>query len=287
MNYTPTTWKTGDLISSSRLNHMEQGIAALYPDSSSKTIVVCPEQTVTITSENTPNNPAPIQFDSEYQGEFALPSDYKVYVNGELLEYARDSWGLSHNESGIIYSVGKSQEGSFGLLVGKRVGNPPTTFAPEPGDYTVKIELTEREIEENEIIFILKMNEQTEKWELDSCNKTPNEMYEIYDSLDSGKEADNPTIFKVRIITPYDDITFKTHPNGAAGMSASFEMVFPDEFDKKLDIIDYGDSNPYLMLSKHSIYYGASKEEIGDDYYKPEIDYNPINYKVEITKIED
>lgn len=30
MNYTPTTWKTGDKISSAGLNHIEQGIAALY-----------------------------------------------------------------------------------------------------------------------------------------------------------------------------------------------------------------------------------------------------------------
>ncbi len=282
MPYEPTNWKTGDLISSSRLNHMEQGIAALYPDSSSKTIVVCPEQTVTITSENTFNNPALIQFDSEYQGEFALPSDYRVYVNGELLEYAGGGWGLPHEDSNILYNVFKLGDEGFGLLVENTEGKPP--YPPEPGDYTVKIELIEQKFDENEIIFILRMN-QSDKWELDSCNKTPNEMYEIYDSLDSGKEADNPTIFKVRIITPYDDITFETYPR-QAGMMTSFAISFPDEFNKKLDLIDTG-SDLYLKLSKHSITYGASKEEIGADYYNPKIVYNPTDYKVEITKIED
>lgn len=278
MSYEPTNWKTGDLISSSRLNHMEQGIAALYPDSSSKTIVVCPEQTVTITSENTsPYTAAPIQFDSEYQGEFALPTDYKVYVNGELLEYQNGAWTLIHEDSNIAYWVFKLEDGSFGLLVENTAEKPP--YPSEPGDYTVKIEFTERKIEENEIIFVVRMNQNTNKWELDSCNKTPNEMHEIYESS-SGK------IYKIHMFTPQGEITYEAYHGQASMVGTRFAIVFEDSLNKKLILVHDG-SDSYLMLSDNSITYGASKQEEGDDYYNPKIKYNPTDYKVEITQIEE
>lgn len=282
MPYEPTNWKTGDLISSSRLNKIEQGIAALYPDSSSKTIVVCPEQTVTITSENTsPQNAPYIEFDSEYQGEFALPTDYRVYVNGELLEYQNGAWGLLHEDSNIGYYVFKFGEGSFGLLVGSGTSS---SFTPEPGDYTVKIEFTERKFDENEIIFGVRLNEQNQKWKLDFCNKTPNEMHEIYESLSKG--INDSFIFKVRIVAPYYDVTFETYPQQSSMTGTRFAISFLDDLNKKLNLM-YDQETPYLMLSDNSITYGASKEEVGDDYYNPRIEYNPTNYKVEITQIEE
>lgn len=45
MPYTPNTWQSGDTITSAKLNNIEQGISALYPQET----IIAPEQTVTIT----------------------------------------------------------------------------------------------------------------------------------------------------------------------------------------------------------------------------------------------
>lgn len=143
MNYEPTNWKTGDLISSTRLNHIEQGIASLYPQE----VVIAPEQTVTITSETTPQTGVPITLAEGYDLPVDTPEDWSVTVNGLSL-----NWDSSFQENGGYMTFATIDETSCVVAVWQVATSPvdqhlalvvfpspSETPTVVPGDYTVKI----------------------------------------------------------------------------------------------------------------------------------------------------
>lgn len=140
MSYIPTNWKTGDLISSSRLNHIENGIAAFYP----QTTIIAPEQTVTITAEDTAG--VPITLADGYTLPAILPNNWTVVVNGNTLQWEVGVGGGGY--TGVVEIDGvycalrvdapMSPESAPHLVL--RVHDDdaePATVVP--GDYTVKI----------------------------------------------------------------------------------------------------------------------------------------------------
>lgn len=143
MNYEPTNWQTGDLITAGKLNNLEQGIAAFYPQET----IIAPEQTVTITSETTPQTGVPITLAEGYELPEALPEDWSVTVNGLPL-----SWESSFLENGAYVTFSTIGETSCVVAVRRVMTSPvdshlalvvfpSTSETPTvvPGDYTVKI----------------------------------------------------------------------------------------------------------------------------------------------------
>lgn len=132
MNYEPTNWQTGDLITAGKLNHLEQGIAALYP----QTQIIAPEQTVTITAEDT--HGVAIALADGYTLPETLPDNWTVVVNGHILPYVHRASEGSYNytdatQSPSVFWQVVLYEGQLWLYVAQ----PAQTI--RPGDYTVKI----------------------------------------------------------------------------------------------------------------------------------------------------
>lgn len=130
MNYEPTNWKTGDLISSTRLNHIEQGIASLYPEE----IVIAPEQTVTITDVDLSG--ANITLVDNFVIPKMVPPNWTVTVNGNLLVFTLDDEGSNTYKTvvdGVTFIV--YSNGDFVLLQAR--GGPDMPIVS--GDYIVKI----------------------------------------------------------------------------------------------------------------------------------------------------
>lgn len=130
MNYTPTTWKTGDKISSAGLNNIEQGIAALYPQE----IIIAPEQTVTITSETDPTYGEMIVLADGYNLPAKIPEGWTVTVNGTVLDYYRGSYVHVDGTTGTVVSFAENK-----LILSVTDGIDPASATPIPGNYTVKI----------------------------------------------------------------------------------------------------------------------------------------------------
>lgn len=135
MNYEPTNWQTGDLITAGKLNHLEQGIAAFYPQET----IIAPEQTVTLTSETTLQDGEPIAIDPAFSVPFDVEIGWTVIVNGVQLEYIRGAYqGLIDDGVGASVRVVHSQGDGPNVLrlVVARTSTPPSI---EVGDYTVVI----------------------------------------------------------------------------------------------------------------------------------------------------
>ena len=139
MNYEPTNWQTGDLITAGKLNHLEQGIAAFYPQET----VIAPEQTVTITSETDPRTGVPITLAEGYTLPETLPDNWTVVVDGEKLPY------VAHGEEGA-YEIFDQHSGPHSVisvfardgglhLVMMSFGEGSSSGSPMIGDHTVKI----------------------------------------------------------------------------------------------------------------------------------------------------
>lgn len=136
MNYEPTNWKTGDLISSTRLNHIEQGIASLYPQE----VVIAPEQTVTITAETDVNTGVPITLVDGQAILRPFPDNWAVFVNGVQLGFSDDSrTRIGALEDGFAV-VGTYYDDESNLCIFLSVVNQLSESALViPGDYRVKI----------------------------------------------------------------------------------------------------------------------------------------------------
>lgn len=131
-NYSPKSWVSGEIVYATDMNHLEQGIAALYPQET----IIAPEQTVTITAEDTDG--VAIALADGYTLPETLPDNWTVVVNGNTLPYV-------HRELGDIYDYTDTTqtptavwqvdlyEGQLWLYVAQ----PAQTI--RPGDYTVKI----------------------------------------------------------------------------------------------------------------------------------------------------
>ena len=141
MNYTPTTWKTGDKISSAGLNNIEQGIAALYPQE----VVIAPEQTVTITSETDINVGVPITLADGIDPSTLSPSDVytlNVVINGEPAIRQNNGWiGPTSDGAGDCGVFLRWDENTglcegFSIAAAVMSGNTPVVL---PGDNTVQI----------------------------------------------------------------------------------------------------------------------------------------------------
>lgn len=144
MNYEPTNWQTGDLITAGKLNNIEQGIAAFYPQET----IIAPEQTVTITAETDLRAGVPITLVEGYTlpDVGGIPTDWSVTVNGLPL-----NWRSGFHENGGYMTFGTFGETSCVVGVWQVVTSPVDShlalgvFHPTeppvavPGDYTVKI----------------------------------------------------------------------------------------------------------------------------------------------------
>lgn len=145
MNYEPTNWQTGDLITAGKLNNIEQGIAALYPQEQ----IIAPEQTVTVTAETDPETGVPITLAEGYELPVDIPEDWIVTVNGLSLDWDSSYFGdggyVAFDTIGetfcrvAVWLVATSPVGSHLALV--VIPDSPATETPTavPGDYTVKI----------------------------------------------------------------------------------------------------------------------------------------------------
>lgn len=135
MTYTPTNWVAHEtLISADRMNNIESGIAALYPQET----IIAPEQTVTITSE-TLNPGVPITLAEGYELPVVLPTDWLVMVNGHVLAYiGMLVRGYSATVDDVTYRVAVDPRDGGLYLACINANN--NQFVP--GDYTVKITQT-------------------------------------------------------------------------------------------------------------------------------------------------
>lgn len=144
MNYEPTNWQTGDLITAGKLNHLEQGIAALYPQE----VVIAPEQTVTITSETDPQTGVPITLVEGYTlpDVGGIPTDWSVTVNGISLDWYPDLFenggymaSSTIGETSCVVAVWRVATTPVDHYLALTVFHPAETPVAVPGDYTVKI----------------------------------------------------------------------------------------------------------------------------------------------------
>lgn len=143
-SYTPTNWVAHEtLISADRMNNLEQGIAAFYPQE----VVIAPEQTVTITAETAPQAGVPITLAEGYELPIDIPEDWSVTVNGLSL-----NWNSSFLANGGYMTQATIGETSCVVAVWRVATSPmdqhlALTVFPDkaetpvavPGDYTVKI----------------------------------------------------------------------------------------------------------------------------------------------------
>lgn len=145
MNYTPTNWVAHEtLISADRMNNIEQGIAAFYPQEE----IIAPEQTVTITSETDPQTGVPITLVEGYTlpDVGGIPTDWSVTVNGLSLNW--DSSFLANGgymtqatigETSCVVAVWRVATTPVDHYLALGVFHPTETPVAVPGDYTVKI----------------------------------------------------------------------------------------------------------------------------------------------------
>lgn len=143
MNYEPTNWQTGDLITAGKLNNIEQGIAAFYPQE----VVIAPEQTVTITSETTPQTGVPITLAEGIDLSTFSEADLRglsVSINGEVAERDGREWLIEVDGGDAeVFLVTDLADEITGLAF---AAFNPETQAVLPGDYTVEITRTVAEI---------------------------------------------------------------------------------------------------------------------------------------------
>lgn len=146
MTYTPTNWVPHEtVISADRMNHLEQGIAAFYPQET----IIAPEQTVTITAETDPEAGVPITLaegiDLSTFGRADLEA-LSVSINGEAVTSDAGRWSIDV-DGGVVLMRPVADPDAPNVLIGFALSAAnPDTQAVLPGDYTVEIKRTVTEV---------------------------------------------------------------------------------------------------------------------------------------------
>lgn len=140
MTYIPVTWKPKEKITSARLNHIEQGIAILYPQE----MTIASEQEVVITSDTQPMIGEPLTITegvdlSSLNLETAL---INATINGKTA-LLHPGFGWVADLSDRIAVIQKITDPGTGETTGLTltVVDDPATVPPNviPGNYTVKV----------------------------------------------------------------------------------------------------------------------------------------------------
>lgn len=149
MSYTPTEWVTGDIVTANKLNNLEQGVVdAQLPEYSAsdigkvftvgegeaETVVIVPEQTLTVTDDTTPTVNG---LDEAY---FVVGQECTLTVNGD--SYAATVREMAPNDpTPIIVYFGATV--TYGI---EFISNEYRFFVtdsdsdePVPGTYTVTL----------------------------------------------------------------------------------------------------------------------------------------------------
>lgn len=222
-SYTPTNWVAHEtLISADRMNNIESGIAALYPQE----VVIAPEQTVTLTSETSFDSGAPITLADGVDID-SIAGDFEVVVAGTLLAYQNGVY-LGQLDSGAYAAVqfnpiGETGNYSLGLMVVDQMSDPSSAQVV-PGDYTVKVTTTEA-AQESGGILLVKNNGV-------GLDKTAAEIWSAMQTglvlVVSGDGVSNLTIDLIRHASHESGYTFSTTP-GAKTFTASGDDDYPRE----------------------------------------------------------
>ena len=168
MPYTPTNWQTGDLITAGKLNNLEQGIAALYPQET----IIAPEQTVTITSETDPETGVPITLAEGVDVSTFSEADLRglsVSINGEAVTFDVGRWSIDVDGGLVLVRPVVDPDALSLVVLGfSLIAGNPETQAVLPGDYTVEIMRTVAEIPMLRAFPVVAGETSSEPWVVDA-----------------------------------------------------------------------------------------------------------------------